>query len=107
MNKNTLLGAVLLGVMGFVGFVNAGWAGGMPSAVPEDALRTAIFQAPPAVGTGTPSGVQASSGCTTFKWDRACSSTSQQDCQASCGSCAMCLDVIQFYPCVYECSCSC
>jgi hypothetical protein len=97
MLKNMLIGALLLGAMGSV---NAVWA---------DELRAAIFQpaqespqAPQA-----PASVQAASSCTTFKWDRSCSGTSEQECQASCGSCTMCLDVIQFYPCVYECSCAC
>jgi len=97
MLKKILLGAVLLGVMAPM---NAVWAGEMPAA----AVATVdnAVEAPQA-----PAAVQASSSCGTFKWNRTCSSTSEQECQASCGSCTMCLNVIQFYPCVYECSCAC
>lgn len=97
MLKDILMGVVLLGVMGSM---NTVWAG------ETDGLRAAIFQ-PPAQAPQAPASVQTSSSCGTFKWDRACSSSSEQECQASCGSCSMCLDVIQFYPCVYECSCAC
>lgn len=45
--------------------------------------------------------------CNTFKWYQACGPTSEQDCQAACGSCTMCLSVYQFNPCVYECRCAC
>jgi len=45
--------------------------------------------------------------CNTFKWYQACGPTSEQDCQAACGSCTMCLSVAQFNPCVYECRCAC
>jgi hypothetical protein len=45
--------------------------------------------------------------CNTFKWQRSCGATSEQDCAASCGSCSMCLSVVQFNPCVYECRCAC
>jgi hypothetical protein len=92
--KQLFIGAVMLGAMGSVNAVGA-----------DETPAVVIFQAPE--GAGTPPAVQASSSCTTFKWDRTCSGTSEQECQASCGSCTMCLDVIQFYPCVYECSCSC
>jgi len=105
MLKNILIGAVLLGAMGST---HALWAGETPSAAVADGLRAAIFQSPPPPqAPQAPASFQASSSCNTFKWDRSCSGTSEQECQASCGSCAMCLDVIQFYPCVYECSCAC
>ena len=103
MTKRILICALMLGAMGAV---NAAWAEGRPAAAPvsgEEGLRAAIFQMP----AGTPPAVRTSSTCPVFKWDRSCSASSEQDCQASCGSCSMCLDVIQFYPCVYECSCSC
>ena len=45
--------------------------------------------------------------CNTFKWYQACGPTSEQDCQAACGSCQMCLSIAQFNPCVYECRCAC
>ena len=104
MLKSILIGAVLLGAMGSV---QAVWAGEMPAAAVDES-RLAIFQpAQLPQAPQAPASVQTSSSCPVFKWDRACSGTSEQQCQASCGSCAMCLDVIQFYPCVYECSCAC
>jgi hypothetical protein len=45
--------------------------------------------------------------CSVHKWYQACSSTSEQQCQAACGSCSMCLNIVQFNPCVYECRCAC
>lgn len=45
--------------------------------------------------------------CNTFKWYQACGPTSEQQCQAACGSCQMCLSIAQFNPCVYECRCAC
>lgn len=45
--------------------------------------------------------------CSVHKWYQACGATSEQDCQAACGSCQMCLSVYQFNPCVYECRCAC
>lgn len=89
--------------------MNAVWAGEMPAAAVDSVtgLRAAIFQPQAPQAPQAPASVQASSSCGIFKWDRACSGSSEQECQASCGSCTMCLDVIQFYPCVYECSCAC
>lgn len=45
--------------------------------------------------------------CQTFKYYQSCGPTSEQDCQAACGSCGMCLNIAQFNPCVYECRCAC
>lgn len=45
--------------------------------------------------------------CSVHKWYQACGPTSEQQCQAACGSCSMCLSVAQFNPCVYECRCAC
>lgn len=45
--------------------------------------------------------------CSVHKWYQACGPNSEQQCQAACGSCAMCLSVAQFNPCVYECRCAC
>jgi hypothetical protein len=111
MLKKILLGALLLGALGSR---NAVWAGEMPAAAMDtmgmenSGLRAAIFQSPQSPRPPqAPASVQASSSCNTFKWDRACAGNSEQQCQTSCGSCTMCLDVIQFYPCVYECSCAC
>jgi hypothetical protein len=104
MLKRILIRTVLLGGLWSA---EAAQAGALPAA--DDALLTQIFQAPPATPPAQSplEGARPASSCATFKWDRTCSSTSEQECQASCGSCTMCLDVVQFYPCVYECSCTC
>jgi hypothetical protein len=105
MLKRVLIGAVILGGLWSA---EAARAGALPAA--DDALLTQIFQAPPPAAPPALSpleGARPASSCATFKWDRACSGTSEQECQTSCGSCTMCLDVIQFNPCVYECSCTC
>jgi hypothetical protein len=97
MFKKILLCCVALGGLWTTG---TAWAGGRPPTgnSAETALLAVIF---------TPAPVPATGSCTDFKWNRACTGTSQQECTASCGSCSACLDVIQFYPCVYQCSCSC
>jgi hypothetical protein len=104
MLRKVLIGAVILG--GLWGMEAR--AGALPAA--NDPLVTQIFQAPPPAtppAAGPLEGARPASSCATFKWDRACSSTSEQECRTSCGSCTMCLDVVQFYPCMYECSCTC
>jgi len=105
MLKRILIGAVILGGLWSAGTAQAG------APTPADnVLLTQIFQASPAATPPALSpleGARPASSCATFKWDRACSGTSEQECQTSCGSCTMCLDVVQFYPCVYECSCTC
>lgn len=105
MLKRIVLCAVLL-----VGFSAAevARAGVLPepsAPAAESALLAAIFKAPQAATTPAPT--EMSGSCNTFKWYRSCDTCSEADCQASCGSCTMCLNVVQFSPCVCECSCAC
>lgn len=100
MLKRIVICAVLLVGFSAAEVARAGVLPETSAPAAESVLLAAIFKVPPAA-------TEAAGSCNTFKWYRSCDTCSETDCHASCGSCTMCLNVVQFSPCVCECSCAC
>jgi hypothetical protein len=105
MLKRIVICAVLLVGLSVADVARAGVLPKPAAPAAESVLLAAIFKVPQAATPQEPTA--ASGSCNTFKWYRSCDTCSEADCQASCGSCTMCLNVVQFSPCVCECRCAC